>query len=219
MIREKIKKDIIDEFLNLKEALQIHLKPGFDVPQTKQFLKTHIPKEIVNKSVILLDTLLNYLMEDARERIKVADLKIQNAFYDADFRKRVHEWVSRLESKLVLEPDMVKFTADQRLKQSLIASGVTFAATGIILSFASDVIQAMVSGIITILLSAAAFKLTFDKETHKARETIKRDIDQYIKTSEKQIIEWLEKVSEVFELDFKAFCSTHGFTLEGKPNE
>ena len=35
MITDKIKIDITDEFVNLKESLQIHLRPGFDVSQTK----------------------------------------------------------------------------------------------------------------------------------------------------------------------------------------
>jgi len=85
MITDKIKLDITDEFVNLKESLQIHLRPGFDVSQTKQFLQKHVPKEIIFKSEILLDTLLNYLMEDARERIKTADIKLQNAFWMLTF--------------------------------------------------------------------------------------------------------------------------------------
>ena len=117
MIANKIKKDISGEFSSLKDELQIHLKHDFDVSQTKHFLKTHIPKEIVYKSEILLDTVLNYLMEDARKRIKLADVKLQNKFFDKDFRKRVHEWASQLENKLMLEPDVVNYSFDPRLKQ------------------------------------------------------------------------------------------------------
>lgn len=217
MITDKIKKDIADEFANLKEALQIHLKPDFDVSQAKQFLQTHIPKEISYKSEILLDTLLNYLMEDARERIKTADIKLQNAFLDADFRKRVHEWARQLENKLVLDPDSVKYTFDPRLKQGLIAAGIALvagASVSLILA-----VEAIVAGIITILLYALAFKIAYDKASPKARENIKMDIDQYLEASQKQVLEWLEKVVAAFENDFHVFCSTNGFALEGKTNE
>jgi len=217
MITEKIIKDIADEFANLKEALQIHLKPDFDVSQTKQFLQTHIPKEVVYKSEILMDTLLNYLMEDARDRIKAADVKLQNAFFDADFRKRVHEWARQLENKLTLDDEIVKYTFDLRLKQGLIASGITFVAgTSVTLTLVPSVVGAIVSGIVTILLSALAFKLAYDKASPKARELVKMDIDQYLETSQKQMREWLKKIETAFEHDFHVFCSTNGFALGGK---
>ncbi|WMN79837.1 hypothetical protein NI385_12810 [Vibrio parahaemolyticus] len=68
MISQKIKLDVTDEFSSLKESLQTHLNGDFNVSETKQFLQTHVPKEIIYKSEVLLDTLLNYLMEDARKK-------------------------------------------------------------------------------------------------------------------------------------------------------
>ena len=216
MITDKIKIDITDEFANLKESLQIHLRPGFDVSQTKQFLQKHVPKEIVFKSEILLDTLLNYLMEDARERIKTADIKLQNAFFDADFRKRVHEWAKQLENKLALDPDIVRYTTDPRLTQGLIASGISFVAgTSVTLALSPSVVGAIVAGIITILLSALAFKIAYDKASPKAREIIKMDIEQYLASSQRQVLEWLEKVESAFNSDFHAFCLANGFELDG----
>lgn len=220
MITDKIKKDITDEFANLKDELQIHLKPGFDVSQTKQFLQAHIPNEIVYKSEILLDTLLNYLMEDAREKIKTADVTLKNDFFDADFRKRVHEWAKQLENKLALDPDILKCTFDPRLKQGLIASGITFVAGACVtVALAPSIVGAIVSGIVTLLLSALVFKIAYDKASPKAREIIIIDIEKYLESSQKQVSEWLEKVVAAFENDFRAFCATNGFELEGKQHE
>lgn len=214
MITDKIKEDVIDEFADLREALQVHLKPDFGVSQTKQFLQTHVPQEIVYKSKILLDTLLNYLMEDVREQIKSADVKLQNAFFDADFRKRVHELGEQLENKLALDPDIVKYTSDPRLKQGLIASGITFVAgTSITFALAPSIVGTIAAGIITILLSALAFKIAYDKAAPKAREIIKMDIEQYLEESQKQVLEWLKKVMASFKNDFQDFCSNNGFAL------
>lgn len=238
MIAEQINKDIKDEFANLKEALQIHLKPDFDVSQAKNFLQTHIPKEVIYKAEILLDTLLNYLMKDARERIQTADATLQNAFFDADFRKRVHEWAKQLENRLALEPDIVKYTFDPRLKQGLLLGGTSFIAgslaTGMIASKAKTISMAtggaivswnpyvvagaIVVGIVTILVSALAFKIAYDKASPKARDIVKRDIDQFLETSQKQVTQWLEKVKESFESDFHDFCSANGFVLERVSN-
>ena len=215
MIADKIKKDVKDEFSSLKDALQIHLNPDFNVSQTKQFLQTHIPKEIVYKSEILLDTLLNYLMEDARSKIKTANVEFQNAFFDVDFRKRVHEWANQLENKLKLEPDIVVYTSDPRLKQGLIASGITFVGVGITCTLFSGMVGAVISGMVTILLSAIAFKIAYEKASPKAREIVKNDIDQYLNTSQMQVVEWLEKAATAFDNDLTAFCSANGFELNG----
>lgn len=216
MIADKIKKDVKDEFSSLKDALQIHLNPDFNVSQTKQFLQTHIPKEIVYKSEILLDTLLNYLMEDARSKIKTANVEFQNAFFDVDFRKRVHEWANQLENKLELEPDIVDYTSDPRLKQGLIASGITFVVgAGITSTLFFSMVGAVISGMVTILLSAIAFKIAYEKASPKAREIVKNDIDQYLKTSQMQVAEWLEKTATAFDNDLTAFCSANGFELNG----
>jgi len=239
MSTEKIIKDVFDEFVSLKDSLQIHLKPDFDVPQTKHFIQTHIPKEVAYKSEILLDTLLNYLIEDARMRIKSADVKLQNAFFDADFRKRVHEWEKQLENKFALEPDIVKYTSDPRLKQALVNGGTSFIVgaltTGAIASKAKFitivagetivgwhsyvVAGAIASGIVTILLSALAFKFAYDKATPKAREFIKKDIDLYLEASQKQVLEWLKRIETAFENEFRNFCASNDFVMEGKPNE
>jgi hypothetical protein len=213
MISEKVKKDVTEEFANLIIDLQIHIKGDFNASQTKQFLQTHIPKEIIYKSEILLDTLLNYLMADAQARIKSADAKLQNAFFDADFRKR-HEWAKQMENKLALQPDIVKYTFDPRLKQGLKNSGIIFVVgTGLTLTLAPRDVRAIIPGILTILLSAFAFKVAYDKATPKALEIIKTDIDQYLQASQRQVLEWLEKVGAAFENDFRNFCANNGFVI------
>lgn len=220
MITEKIKKDVSDEFINLKKSLQIHLDSGFDLSQTKQFLQTHTPKEVLYKSEVLLDTLLNYLMADARDRIKTADVKLQNAFFDVDLRKRIHEWAGMLNNQLALEPNTVEYTFDPRLKQGLIASGIAFVmGTSVTLTVSSGIVGTIVTGIITIMLSVFSFKVTYNKASLQARDTVKADIDQYLDMSQKQVCEWLVKVEATFEKDFHNFCSANGFSLEKDSND
>jgi len=228
MISQKIKLDVTDEFSNLKESLQTHLSGDFNVSETKRFLQTHVPKEIVYKSEVLLDTLLNYLMEDARKKIESGDVKLQNAFFDAGFRTRIHEWATQLENKLSLEPEVVKYASDPRLTQGLIASVITVGTgiviivvgTGIIVASAPTITIAgtIVAGIVivTALLSAFLFKLAFDKASPKARGLIKKDIDQYLEEAQKQVLAWLSNVEKRFYDDFHKFCSDNGFEMEGK---
>lgn len=216
MIREKIIQDVNEEFASLKDGLQIYLKPGFDVSHTKQFLQTHVPKEVIYKSKILLDTLVNYLMKDARSKIENTDVTFQNAFYDADFRKRIQEWTKQLGNKLELDPELMNYTSDPRLKQGLIASGTIFVVgSGVTLTLIPSVVGTIVSGLVTILLAAYTFKFAYDKAAPKARELVIKDIDEYLERSKKQVIEWLGKVEEAFESDFNNFCATSGIELKG----
>lgn len=216
MIVENIKTDVSEEFLSIKESLQIYLMPGFGVSQTKQFLQTHVPKEVVYKSEILLDTLLNYLMKDARDKIETADTELKNAFLDMDLRKRIHEWTRQLQNKLALEPDIVKYSTDPRLKSGLIASGVTFlAGAGISTAIASGIVGSILSGIATIILTAVAFKIAYNKASPNARVALKADIDQYLASSQEQVFAWLETVANAFDNDFHVFCTANGFILGG----
>lgn len=217
MISQKIKLDVTDEFSSIKESLQTHLNGDFNVSETKQFLQTHISKEIVYKSEVLLDTLLNYLMEDARKKIESGDVKLKNAFFDVDFRKQIHEWSIQLENKLSLEPNILKYSSDPRLTQGLIASCITFiAGTSITVAFTASFVGTIVAGIVTVLLSAFAFKLAFDKASPRAREIMKLDIDKYLKESQKQVLAWLSQVEHSFNSNFRRFCSDNGFEAEGK---
>ncbi|MHA2781324.1 hypothetical protein [Vibrio harveyi] len=217
MISQKIELDVTDEFSSLKKSLQTHLNGNFNVSETKPFLQTHVPQEIIYKSEVLLDTLLNYLMEDARKKIESGDVKLQNAFFDADFRKRIHEWSIQPENNLSLEPDVVKYASDPRLTQGLIASGITFVVgTGITVDLVPSIVGTIVAGVVTVLLSAFAFKLAFDKASPKAREITKLDIDEYLKESQTQVLAWLSKVENSFNDGFYKFCSDNGFEAEGK---
>lgn len=219
MISQKIENDIVEEFNTLREEVNNkYLAGDYDITSTKQFLRTYIPEEVIYKSEVLLDTLLNYLMEDAREKIKTADVKLQNAFYEANFRKQVREWTEQVKNRTFQELNIVKYTFDPRWKQGLIVSGTTFGiGTGITsaaVNVAGTVSIGITGGFVTIIASAIAYKLAFDKATPKAKELIKRNIEHYLNESQKQVSKWLEKVEEYFENKFKEFCLNYGFELE-----
>jgi len=220
MILQQINNDVIDEFANLRNDLKTHFKPQFDVSQTKEFLESHIPKEIVYKSEVLLDTLLNYLMEQARKDMEQADVELQNKFFEAEFRKRIHNWAEQIENQLKLEPNIVEYSSDTRWKQGLIAGGIAFiVGSGITTTAIPTFIGAIVSGIVTIVLSALAFKMAYKQAEPKARELLKDDIEKYLTTAEAQVNNWLKSVIDAFSNDLDNFCSSNGFKLAGNLNE
>ena len=150
---------IRDEFQKIRNNLQIHLDSDNDIQWKKTFLSSRVPKEVMLSSEILLDTVINALMNEARSQLTSASAELQNKFYDHNFREKVKEWAVQIENKLSLEPEYVKYSSNPQLVHGLVAAGVTF-ITGTILAniifTPTMVIGAIVSGIVTLILSGAA---------------------------------------------------------------
>lgn len=209
--------DINDEFLKIRNNLQTHLDDDNDIQRKKMFLSSHVPKEVILSSEILLDTVINTLMDEARSELNSASAELQNKFYDHDFRERVKEWAVEIENKLSLEPEYVKYSSDPQLVNGLVAAGITFVAGAAITGIAfipTMVIGAVVSGVVTLILSAVAFKFAYDKAEPKAISKMIEDIESYLESSKTQVFEWLGKVILSFDNEFKSFCSNNGWGVQ-----
>ena len=209
--------DINDEFSKIRNNIQIYLDDDNNVQRKKELLSDHVTKEVIISSEILLDTVINALMDEARHQLKTADAELQNKFYDYNFREKVKQWAVQVENKLSLEPECVKYTSDPQLVQGLVAAGFTFitgaAITGI--AFISKmVIGAIISGIVTLILSAVAFKFAYDKAEPKAISKMIEDIEAYLESSKTQVFEWLDKVILSFDNEFKYFCTNNGWEVK-----
>lgn len=208
---------INDEFQKIRNNLKIHLDNDNDIQWKKTFLSSRVPKEVMLSSEILLDTVINALMNEARSQLKSASTDLQNKFYDHNFRGRVKEWAVQIENKLSLEPEYVKYSSNPQLIHGLVAAGVTFIAGAAITGIAfipTMVIGAIVSGIVTLILSAAAFKFAYDKAEPKAISKMIDDIDFYLENSKSQVSDWIGKVILSFENEFKSFCSNNGWEVQ-----
>ena len=209
--------DINDEFLKIRNNLPRHLDDDNGVQRKKKFLSNHVPKEVIISSKILLDTVINTLMNEARSELNSASAELQNKFYDHDFRKRVKEWAAEIENKLSLEPEYIKYSSDPQLVNGLVAAGITFVAGAAITGIAfipTTVIGAIVSGIVTLILSAVAFKFASKKAEPKAISKMIEDIDSYLESSKAQVFDWLGKVIYYFDNEFKSFCNNNGWEVQ-----
>jgi hypothetical protein len=215
-IEKLITQDVQTEFANLKEQLTVHFPKDFDIGITKEFLSKYIPKEIISKSENLMDNLINYLIDQSIKELEYADVDLKNKFFDMNFREKIAEWAFSLENKLSLDSDFIRYSLDPRLKQGLITGGITLLAGSLVtttLFIPTMAISAIISGLVTIILSAVAFKLAYNKNTENSRNKVKDDVDQYLTDSQKQLIEWLNTIIKEYKKDFNEFCKTNGFRL------
>lgn len=209
--------DINNEFLKIRNNLKIHLDADIGIQRKKAFLSSHVPKEVMVSAEILLHTVVNVLMDEARAHLKSASVELQNRFYEHDFRAKVKEWIGQVENKLSLESEYIKYSSDPQLVDGLIAGGVTFIAgaaiTGIVF-IPTTVIGAIISGMVTLILSAVAFKVAYNKAEPKAISKMIDDIESYLESSKKQVTEWLGKVILFFDNEFKTFCINNGWEVQ-----
>ena len=219
MISEIIADDIKDEFEILRKDIKVHLTGDYDISASKIFLKNYISSEILNKSELLLDTLLNYLMGEALKRMEKADIEIQNEFFKQDFRNKVRAWAKKTENTLRINPEQIIFSKDPRWQQGIISSGLTFiigTTVTVLIYYPTKVIAAIVAGLLTIIVSTIAFKIRYENASPLARNQIAVDVDNYLAEAEKQINKWLESVIDVYAQEYESFCRSKGFTSEDK---
>jgi hypothetical protein len=218
-IRQAISDDCSAEFMQLRAELNIILEPNFDIISKKDFLQKHISTEVIAKSELLLDTLLNHLMEQAIADLEKADIQLQNKFFKQNFRDRVYEWSRMMDNEFKLNPAYVEYSRDPRGISGLVAGGITFVAGSTVTTLAFVphlLLGAIISGMATIIASYFAFNMAIEKAAPKSRELVRDDIGNNLKDAEKQAKDWLFRVVDAFYGDFEEFCSNNGYTTENE---
>ena len=197
--KKRIEADICEEFDELRKKLSRHLEPDADVDQARRMLVEHAPTMVVAKAQLLLDTLLNYLMEDAMEALIDAPTTVKNAFYDHNLRTRIKKSFS-------LKPELLELSFDPRIIAGGVTAGLGATAGGLMtVLFWSGLISRIAGGLATIVASAIAFRLAHTAATGTALQQLRKDLDKYLNDSKQQVSSWLTDIEEAFVAAFKEF--------------
>ncbi|MHB0756255.1 hypothetical protein [Polaribacter sp. M15] len=202
-----IKQDVKEQFDNIRLDITNQLHNDFEIEMTVKHLSDYIPKEIIYNSEMLLETLLTYLMSDAQKAIEKLDIKTKNRFYDAKLNEKIIEFANNLKEDKNLINNAIEFQKDNRKRNAFIAGSVTFVAgaSGTITLTPVCIIGAVISGFVTLIISALMFKLTYDKSTIKTRENIRMDVKNYLKNTEKEVHLWLNEVAIAYNNELEKF--------------
>ena len=193
--------DVREEFGGLRIELREYVVHGADVDQARRILPTHAPARVLARAQLLLDTLLNYLMEDAEDALAGAPAGIRIKFYDLDLRRSVRK-------TFTLDPKPLELSFDPRLVAAGVAAGATASAGGLATTlFLVGLISRIAGGVATLIATALAFKLVYSSgvTTEWTREALERDVDSYVALSERQVSSWLASVEVFFLAEFKEF--------------
>ena len=202
----RIADDMREEFGKLRVDLGHYTELETDVDQARRILPEHAPTMVLARSQLLLDTLLNYLMEDAEETLADAPTGVQIEFYNLDLRGRVKK-------TFILDPGSLKLSFDPRLIAGGVAAGATATAGSLASTlFLFGLISRIAGGVATLIAAALAFKLAYDcrPAADWTRERLKQDVDEYVTLSEQRASSWLASVEEFFVAEFKKFQDGEG---------
>ena len=212
---KKIEKQVELEFKNLKNSFKTHLEGNFDLVQRKDFLVTYMSSEIMYKSEILFDTLLNELMRNAVETLDNFDDDIEIKFYEADFRNKIKDCVSQNENEFNLNIDVVKNISDDRLINGIITGGITgvvgLSATFIFNPLLS--IGAIISSIAVAVLSIVVYKITYNKSEINSIIKLKEAVDVFLEVTENEIKKWLKLIEDLFYSEINHFAEENKINL------
>lgn len=202
-----MKQDIKEQFNSLRNDIKNQLDKDFNIEETKIYLSEYLPKEVIYNSEILLETLLSYLMKDAKTAIESFDVKTKNKFYDKKLNEKIFDFANNLKKDKDFINKAIEFQKDPRKLNAVIASGTTLiiGSLGIISISSMSIVGLIIAGIVVIAVSAFAFKLTYDKTTPKTRNLIRDDVDNYLKETEKKLEDWLEEISNAFNNELQNF--------------
>ena len=198
---KQIADNIRDEFAGIRKDVSFHLGTEIPVDNARELLVQHVPALVIGRARVLLDSLLNYLMEDAMDALSREPTDIKNDFYELDLR-------ARLKGSYSLEPQTLQFSFDPRLVAGGCAAGGTIITGGVIVGLAiSGVLGRIIAGLATLVASAAAYRLAHSAGTASARRVVETDVSVYLEQSEAQMTEWLEGVESAFSEAFDHFLS------------
>lgn len=204
-----MKKNIQEQFTNIKNDIKIQLDKEFNIEQTTKHLASYLPKEVVYNSELLLETLVSNLMKEAKNVIESLDVKTKNLFYSEKLNEKILEFANSLKEDKNLINNAIEFQNDKSKLIAMIAGGATFVmgAIGITSVASSSIIGLIVSGIVALIVGALVFKLVYKKQLEKTRENIRQDVESYLNTTQKQVENWLDQVEIAFNKELQLFLN------------
>lgn len=211
MIQDKIRDDVQDEISTVRKLAVTYLNQTKDIGEAKEYLIDFLLDEINTRSLILVDTLINYLMEDIESVIEKFDSKIQIEFYELDLPKVIKESAKSDDSNHTFNTAAIEYSKDPRKKSAYLASGSAFiTVSGITYTIwlfdPTKILSLIIGGLATLASSFYAYNKAFGYTEPQAREKIKNDITEYLNMLESQLEEWLLSIREAFDKEFNQFC-------------
>jgi vacuolar-type H+-ATPase subunit E/Vma4 len=197
-----IDKDIEQVFAMIKSEARSNyfISKDNDLTRTQNLIRQYVPRMVMDRSSLLLDTALNYLTEDARKVLTGAESQVINDFYDENRR-----WKKILtdEFNYSVREGKVKLSSDPRIVYSTGAGSAVFVFSLLVktaLGLESPVLLPL-----ALMSSAGVFALTYKQTTVLVINQLEEDVAQYLQQSRSKTMQELLRIVKMYEDQFATF--------------
>lgn len=191
--------EVRTELEGVRREARALLDPGRDVHEARALLAERLPALVQGRARLLLETLLNALMQDARRQLEGAPAAMQNRFFDLDLRGRVQAEAAPVLPVLPGAPP-----ADPR--QAPLAAGAVLAG-GVLLAVLAPV-PALLRVLALLAVGAAAVlahRAVRDRAALDARRALEADVEAFFAQMGRQLLAHLRGAEQTFGTAFDRF--------------
>lgn len=205
-IEKKLDEDISKEIELMKNEIYFILDKDLDLYFLKEFIKYYPRKLLKEKAEVLLDTLLNYLMKEALEEIKIMHLDHQYEFFKENLREKIKN--KALSENGSFKPHPLKIKEEEGLldKTLTAAPGIAVSAGGIIATVAiPETIPLKAIPAVSTLVGPVYIIKKLKEKSRRLKKIWKKQINSYLKASKIDLKKWLLSIEDNFLKDWETF--------------
>ena len=175
---------------------------------TRRRLVDELGRRMERRTLLLRDTLVNYMMAEARTMLGGCPASTRNAFHDLGIRAKIDEMFST--------PGLEPFvpSVDRRLLAGgVLATMAALAGLTMTTVLVGGMTQRVVATISTLTISGAVFWVGYVAGTRSSRSCLSQELNEYLDHSESGTWEWLRSIDKYFVQAFDDFLGHRG--IEG----
>lgn len=204
--RVEISKDVEQIFEEIKSEVHSNyfLSKNSDLVRTQNLIRKYVPRMVTDRNSLLVDTVLNYLTEDARKVLTGAESRLINDFYEEN-----QSWKKMLTSEFqnVMYEDKVTFSPDPRITYSAGTGFTVFVLSGLLSKAVLSVDPLTLP--LSLLLGVGASALTYKQTTPLVMDKTEEDVAEYLKQARNRTIQAMQKVIKMYEGELETFLREH----------
>ena len=213
-IERNIKENIDQVFQEVqKEFIENYFVSGNgDFSNLQNELNHNLARKITNKKTLLVDTILNYLTDDAIKNLEGYENKVVNYFYTQN-----RNWQQEIKNKNNFQGsesnNSIRSLSDPRPPISA-ASGVAISVISAlvlqpIFSMFMPQLELLMTISSAVLIGGSVAKLVYDNNEDAAMEKLKEAVMKDIEKSKAQVQEELKEIIKYYSNQFNHFLKEH----------
>ncbi|MEA5593039.1 hypothetical protein [Rivularia sp. UHCC 0363] len=173
--------------------------------RTQNLVRKYVPSMVADKNSLLVDTVLNYLTEDARQVLTGAESHIFNDFFEKNRR-----WKKMLTDKFqeyVMDKDGVTLSRDPRITYSAGTGFTVFVLSGLLSKTVLSLEPLTLP--LALLCGVGTSALTYKQTTPLAIDKTEEDVAEYLKQARNRTIQAMQELIKMYEDELAIFLRTH----------